>query len=200
MVLINNSAFADFRGKVNGLGQVLAAVGRSIGPSCASSLFAWSISDNHPFPFNSGFTYYISFDTTWAFPSPQILGICMFASSCLIYLLPKSINDPLGRIRDVYSDNEVEMKEVQKEPEDVVISVNPETAKQLDNPETAKQPDAIVVSEKKESATEAIPSANEVTAPAEAKSAAAPVSASNENEATQDKPRDSSVPSGVASQ
>lgn len=59
-VLINNSAFSDFRGKVNGLGQVLAAVGRFIGPSMGSTLFAWSITGDHPFPFNYGFTYYIS--------------------------------------------------------------------------------------------------------------------------------------------
>lgn len=59
-VLINNSAFSDFRGKVNGLGQVLAAVGRFVGPSMGSTLFAWSISGDHPFPFNYGFTYYIS--------------------------------------------------------------------------------------------------------------------------------------------
>ena len=61
MVLINNSTYSDFRGKVNGLGQVLAAIGRFIGPSMASSLFAWSITGDRPFPFDSGLTYYISF-------------------------------------------------------------------------------------------------------------------------------------------
>ena len=59
-VLINNSAFSDFRGKVNGLGQVLAAVGRFIGPTMGSTIFAWSISEDRPFPLNYGFTYYIS--------------------------------------------------------------------------------------------------------------------------------------------
>ena len=59
-VLINNGAFSDFRGKVNGLGQVLAAVGRFIGPTMGSTIFAWSISEDRPFPLNYGFTYYIS--------------------------------------------------------------------------------------------------------------------------------------------
>lgn len=60
-VLINNSTYADYRGRVNGLGQVMAAIGRMIGPSLGSTLFAWSVSKDRPFPFNVGLTYYISF-------------------------------------------------------------------------------------------------------------------------------------------
>ena len=102
MVLINNSTYADFRGKVNGLGQVLAAIGRFIGPSMASSLFAWSISADRPFPFNSGFTYYV-------------LVILMLITSLFVYTLPKNINNALGRISDVFHSNDVEMKEVKEE-------------------------------------------------------------------------------------
>ena len=112
MVLINNSTYSDFRGKVNGLGQVLAAIGRFLGPSMASSLFAWSISGDHPFPFNSGFTYYI-------------LGIIMLFTALFVYTLPKDINTALGRIADVFHSNDVEMKEVKEEGN--VVEVKQET-------------------------------------------------------------------------
>lgn len=114
----------------------------------------------------------------------------MIASSCLIYLLPKSINNPLGRIRDVYSDNEVEMKDMQKEPENVVISVNPETAKQ---PE-----EGVIVREKKELAAEATPSADEVTVLDTSIPPVAQPYASDKNESTQKILSESSVPSNVA--
>ena len=112
MVLIHNSTYSDFRGKVNGLGQVLAAIGRFLGPSMASSLFAWSISGDHPFPFNSGFTYYI-------------LGIIMLFTALFVYTLPKDINTALGRIADVFHSNDVEMKEVKEEGN--VVEVKQET-------------------------------------------------------------------------
>ena len=68
----------------------------------ASSLFAWSISADRPFPFNSGFTYYV-------------LGILMLITSLFVYTLPKNINNALGRISDVFHSNDVEMKEVKEE-------------------------------------------------------------------------------------
>ena len=43
----------------------------------------------------------------------QILGIIMVFTAGFSYLLPKSINRPMGKIRDFYS-NEVEMKEVKE--------------------------------------------------------------------------------------
>lgn len=95
-VLINNSAFADFRGKVNGLGQVLAAIGRFAGPSIGSNIFAWSIAKDRPFPFHYGFTYYI-------------LGIMMVGISFYIYLLPKSVNNAKGKIADDYKKREQEL-------------------------------------------------------------------------------------------
>ena len=98
-VLINNSTYADYRGKVNGLGQVFAALARFIGPSMGSTLFAWSVSKDRPFPFNYGFTYHL-------------LGILMIGISFYIYLLPKSINKPKGRIADAYKKREQELKEI----------------------------------------------------------------------------------------
>ena len=43
----------------------------------------------------------------------QILGIIMVFTAGFSYLLPKSINRPMGKIRDFYS-NEVEMKEMKE--------------------------------------------------------------------------------------
>ena len=42
MVLISNSSLAETRGTVNGYGQALCAVGRSLGPVVGAPLFAWS--------------------------------------------------------------------------------------------------------------------------------------------------------------
>ena len=96
-VLINNSTYADYRGKVNGLGQVFAAFARFIGPSLGSNIFAWSISEERPFPFHYGFTYYL-------------LGIMMIFIAFYIYLLPESINRPKGSVADVFKKKEQELK------------------------------------------------------------------------------------------
>ena len=42
MVLISNSSLTETRGTVNGYGQALCAVGRSLGPVVGAPLFAWS--------------------------------------------------------------------------------------------------------------------------------------------------------------
>ena len=42
MVLISNSSLTETRGTVNGFGQALCAVGRSLGPVVGAPLFAWS--------------------------------------------------------------------------------------------------------------------------------------------------------------
>ena len=96
-VLINNSTYADYRGKVNGLGQVFAAFARFIGPSLGSNIFAWSISEERPFPFHYGFTYYL-------------LGLMMIFIAFYIYLLPESINRPKGSVADVFKKKEQELK------------------------------------------------------------------------------------------
>ena len=96
-VLINNSTYADYRGKVNGLGQVFAAFARFIGPALGSNIFAWSISEERPFPFHYGFAYYL-------------LGIMMIFIAFYIYLLPESINRPKGSVADVFKKKEQELK------------------------------------------------------------------------------------------
>lgn len=96
-VLISNSTYADFRGKVNGLGQVFAAVARFIGPSMGSNIFAWSISKERPWPFNYALTYHL-------------LGLLMIGVSFYVYLLPKSINHPKGKVVDHYKNREEELK------------------------------------------------------------------------------------------
>jgi MFS family permease len=57
-VFINNSCYSHQRGKVNGLGQSCASLGRLVGPICGSSLFAWTTHQNH-WPFNYGLTWYV---------------------------------------------------------------------------------------------------------------------------------------------
>ena len=42
MVLISNSSLTETRGTVNGYGQALCAIGRSVGPVVGAPLFAWS--------------------------------------------------------------------------------------------------------------------------------------------------------------
>ena len=42
IVLISNSSLTETRGTVNGYGQALCAIGRSLGPVVGAPLFAWS--------------------------------------------------------------------------------------------------------------------------------------------------------------
>ena len=79
------------------------------------------------------------------------------------------------------------MKDIQKEPEVVVISVNAET--------THHPEEDVVVSEKKEAAAEVAPSSNEVTAADTPKLEVAQVDASSKNEPAQEKPRDTNASS-----
>ncbi|KAK8803490.1 hypothetical protein WA158_001184 [Blastocystis sp. Blastoise] len=79
IVLVSNSTFADFRSKVNGIGQVYCSIGRFIGPVLASSLFAWSVTSGNSFPFDYGFTLYVT-------------GILSIASAFWCWLIPKSCN------------------------------------------------------------------------------------------------------------
>jgi MFS family permease len=58
-VFINNSCYSHQRGKVNGLGQSFASLGRLVGPICGSSMFAWTTTHNSHWPFNYAFTWYI---------------------------------------------------------------------------------------------------------------------------------------------
>ena len=69
MVFITNSAYQDFRAKVNGLGQVMSAFGRFLvglgwgadakGPSLCSNVFAWSYTNGLGFPFDFGCAFYV---------------------------------------------------------------------------------------------------------------------------------------------
>ena len=83
------------------------------------------------------------------------------------------------------------MKDIPKEPEVVVISVNPETT---------HHPEEDVVSEKKEDATEAAPSSNDVAASDTPKPEVAQVDALSKNEPGQEKPRGNNAPSEGANE
>ena len=62
----------------------------------------------------------------------------MVATSCCIFLLPKSINRPMGRIREFYS-NEEEMKEMgdkEKKEGDMTVVVAKEDLNEVSNVES----------------------------------------------------------------
>ena len=61
--MVNNSALPETRGLVNGIGQSLVAIARSIGPTNGALLFAWSESNGRlsllsSFYFISAIPYY----------------------------------------------------------------------------------------------------------------------------------------------
>lgn len=56
-VFINNSCYSHQRGKVNGLGQSFASIGRIVGPICGTSIFAWT-SHQSRWPLNDIFVWY----------------------------------------------------------------------------------------------------------------------------------------------
>ncbi|KAK8792928.1 hypothetical protein WA158_005092 [Blastocystis sp. Blastoise] len=102
MVLITNSTYMDFRGKVNGLGQVFASIGRAIGPSIGSTIFAWSCSQDRPFPLNFGLAFYL-------------IGIFMCLFSCIGHILPSTINTTKPYLYKVLQEEEkgMEMNDVE---------------------------------------------------------------------------------------
>lgn len=78
MVMVNNSALPETRGLVNGIGQSLVAIARSIGPTNGALLFAWSESNGLNWPLN----YHLSFE------------LCFVVSMIILLvslLLPKTI-------------------------------------------------------------------------------------------------------------
>lgn len=135
-VLINNSTYADFRGKVNGLGQVFAAIARFVGPSMGSNIFAWSISKERPWPFNYALTYHL-------------LGLVMIGVSFYVYLLPKSINHSKGKVIDHYKNREEELKIItddSKSPKEITNDMTSLKTSPIVNTTTAE--DTVVVPEK----------------------------------------------------
>ncbi|XP_065176305.1 uncharacterized protein LOC135806088 [Sycon ciliatum] len=60
-VIINNSCEREVRGRVNAIGMVLSSLGRVTGPLVISVLFAWSVSDDHeyPYPLNHHLTFLV---------------------------------------------------------------------------------------------------------------------------------------------
>jgi MFS family permease len=49
---LSNSCHKQIRASVNAVGQVASSAGRMMGPSLTNYIFAWSLSNNMPFPFN----------------------------------------------------------------------------------------------------------------------------------------------------
>jgi hypothetical protein len=66
-LFVANSALPSDRGKVNGLGQAAVSVFRAIGPPLGTAVFAWSVKDERPWPFN--------YSLTWLLLSAAVLGL-----------------------------------------------------------------------------------------------------------------------------
>lgn len=121
IVMISNVAYTDFRGKVNGIGQVFASTGRFIGPTIATNVYAWSVKGNYPFPFDFGFILYL-------------LAIFQIAQTYLIVFIDDSANHGMPSIRhavaEEYRKKGIEMDTVKKDvaATEEVVAVKEEAA------------------------------------------------------------------------
>jgi len=77
-IFISNSCETAVRGTVNGIGQTLVAVGRMLGPTIGSLVFAWSM--------NNGLTWPLDFHLTW-----YLLAIIGSLAFYMVYRLPLTI-------------------------------------------------------------------------------------------------------------
>ena len=77
ILLVNNSVPKEDLGTLNGIAQSFVALTRAIGPSIATPIFALSISNNMPFPFDVHLIFYLA----------AIISIIVFPLS---FFLPKS--------------------------------------------------------------------------------------------------------------
>lgn len=66
-LFVANSALPSDRGKVNGLGQAAVSVFRAVGPPLGTAVFAWSVKDERPWPFN----YWLA----WLLLSTSVMGL-----------------------------------------------------------------------------------------------------------------------------
>lgn len=91
--MVNNSALQETRGTVNGIGQSLVAIARSIGPSVGSLLFAWSEANGKytcnkecNLSFLLGLNWPLNYHLTFL-----IVSIGAIVTILVSFLLPKSI-------------------------------------------------------------------------------------------------------------
>ena len=78
-ILINNCVASETRGTLNGLAMGFTASTRSFAPLMAGSLFAWSISGAHIFPFNVHFSFYVC-------------AAFLLAGAWMVHRLPEKLN------------------------------------------------------------------------------------------------------------
>lgn len=120
--MITNVSYPDFRGKVNGIGQVFASMGRFFvcplegyqdqGPTIATNVYAWSLANGLSFPFDYNCIFIL-------------FAILQIVQTYLIYFLDDSANSSTPSIR-VYVKQQMklrgsEMVELKKEEEVVVV-------------------------------------------------------------------------------
>ncbi|KAI8924320.1 major facilitator superfamily domain-containing protein [Entophlyctis helioformis] len=78
-IMISNSVLSNSRGSLNGIGQTLGALGRTIGPICCGTLFSWSLQNNLGPPLDYHFTFIV-------------LAVLVLATWCISLLVDDSIN------------------------------------------------------------------------------------------------------------
>lgn len=81
MTLIANSVCKAQLGEVNGIAQTGVALVRSMGPAIGAPLFAWSVSNGRPFPFNVWLCF--------LFQAVLLCGVLAFS-----FWLSPSLNEP----------------------------------------------------------------------------------------------------------
>ena len=94
MVMVNNSAFKETRGTVNGIGQATVATARAIGPTVGSLLFAWSESNSKYMYYNCVILHFTCLELTWPLNYHLTFIFCSINSIGLLlisFLLPKTI-------------------------------------------------------------------------------------------------------------
>jgi MFS family permease len=91
--LISNSCYRDRMGQVNGVSQSLVALMRAVAPITAGWLFAWSIEQDHSFPFDVWFNFLLQL----------VFHMCILGSSVLF---STSLNKPKNEQIELSVDGE----------------------------------------------------------------------------------------------
>jgi len=78
-ILINNACPEGLGGRINGIAFGIGAILKAIGPTFGATLFAWTVTNSLPFPFNYTFVY-------------NAIAVVSLITFFLAYFTPESIN------------------------------------------------------------------------------------------------------------
>lgn len=75
--LLNNCVPSDARGRMQGIAMTVGSIARGVGPTLGAELFAWSLTNNLPFPFDVHFAYLV---VTCLALAPALIAFATFSS------------------------------------------------------------------------------------------------------------------------